>query len=51
MTEEGRGPGKPVLVVEAAGQESKGQKVTRPPSSGHMTQDPWDPSQCSQDMT
>ena len=34
-----------VVVVGTACQEGQGWKVTRPPLTGHMTQDPRDPSQ------
>ena len=43
-------PAEPVLVVGTACWEGQGRKVTRPPLTGHMTQDPRDPSQWPQDM-
>ena len=39
-----------VVVVGTACQEGQGRKVTRPPLTGHMTQDPRDPSQWPRDM-
>lgn len=41
---------KPVLVVGTAYWEGDGLKVTPPPSTGHMTQDPRDRSQWPWDM-
>lgn len=49
-TEGGVAQAKPVLVVETAHWDGQGRKVTCPPSTGHMTQDPWDPSQWPRDM-
>ena len=48
---EGPAPAEPILVVVViARREGRGRKVTRPPLTGHMTQDPRDPSQWSRDM-
>lgn len=41
---------KPVLVRGAAYWEAEGLKVTPPPLTGHMTQDPRDPCQWTWDM-
>lgn len=39
-----------LVVVGTACREGQGRKVTRPPLTGHMTQDPRDPSQWPRDM-
>lgn len=41
---------KSVLMVRTTHWEGKGLKVTPPPSTGHMTQDPGDPSRWTWDM-